>query len=688
MNQEPDGLRHKAIAGVKWTFAGRLVDRVIRFGTMVVLSRLLLPADFGLFVLGISVAGAVTYLRSFGIDAALIQRDDAFDRRVSSTAFYILLAVGVLLYGLLYVASPLLGRLLDSESLPWVLRLMGLSVLIGAASKVPLALTEKRLAFRRVAASEVGGRIAFASVAIVLAASGLRTASLVWAFLARQLVTAAIIVIGARWLPSRGYDRQVGRELFGFGKFVAGSSLLRYLQSNLDKLVVGGWVGPAALGTYGLAFNIANIVNVQLVQPLRQVMFPTYSRMQNDLAALKRAFLESTKYILFVGAPICVGLVALSHEFITVVYTERWAAAAPVLEILAFYGLLRTLSDSAIPALRAIGRPGLDFQLMLLQVVVMGVTLVPAVKLGGAAGAAHALLLAGLLVVIRLGFLLAGVIRLEWRDVVRSAGPGCLAAAVMGLALFGLKLRVDVLGTPLGNWGLPLTIGGGAAIYTICLWFADRRGLLAIKGMLKTRSITRAVIAAADRPVTLKLRSGYRAADTDHEAFYRIAEGAFHAGAAAICVHGRTVGARYVGLADWDFITEVKRHFADRTIVGSGDVRKPADALRMLAETGVDGVAAARGALGNPWFFRQVDDLAAGREPCRPGLDEQHTALERHFDEAIEIYGPRRGPRIMRKHGIKYSRMHPTPKKVRMAFVEVKTPAHWHHVLDEFYAPR
>ena len=200
-------------------------------------------------------------------------------------------------------------------------------------------------------------------------------------------------------------------------------------------------------------------------------------------------------------------------------------------------------------------------------------------------------------------------------------------------------------------------------------------------------AITRAVIAAADRPVTLKLRSGYRAADTGHEAFYRIAEGAFDAGAAAICVHGRTVGARYVGPADWDFVAGVKRHFADRTIVGSGDARKPADALRMLVETGVDGVAAARGALGNPWFFRQVDDLAAGREPYRPPLDEQRAALERHFDEAIEIYGPRRGPRIMRKHGIKYSRIHPTPKKVRMAFVEVKTPAHWHHVLDEFYAP-
>ena len=199
-------------------------------------------------------------------------------------------------------------------------------------------------------------------------------------------------------------------------------------------------------------------------------------------------------------------------------------------------------------------------------------------------------------------------------------------------------------------------------------------------------AITRAVVAAADRPVTLKLRSAFFQNDGRHEDFYRIAEGAFDAGVAAICVHGRTVGARYVGPADWEFLAEVKRHFVDRTIIGSGDARTPADALRMLVETGVDAVAAARGALGNPWFFRQVTDLAAGGEPYTPTLSEQHEALATQFDEAIEIYGARRGPRIMRKHGIKYARVHPTPKKVRVAFVEVKTPCDWTRVLDEFYS--
>lgn len=216
---------------------------------------------------------------------------------------------------------------------------------------------------------------------------------------------------------------------------------------------------------------------------------------------------------------------------------------------------------------------------------------------------------------------------------------------------------------------------------------ARGRGGALMDDPARALAITRAVAAAIDRPLTLKLRSSFAQdfSSSSHDDFWRIAEGAFDAGAAAICVHARSVEARYTGRADWAFLAEVSRRFAGCTVIGSGDVRTPADALKMLAETAVTAVAAARGALGNPWFFRQVTDLAAGREAYRPSLAEQREVLTGQFAEACELYGPARGPRIMRKHGIKYSRLHPTPKKVRMAFVEVKRPGDWQRVLDEYY---
>jgi len=211
-----------------------------------------------------------------------------------------------------------------------------------------------------------------------------------------------------------------------------------------------------------------------------------------------------------------------------------------------------------------------------------------------------------------------------------------------------------------------------------------RRGGFLMRRPERAIEILRAVLARAEAPVTVKLRRAFFLGDGD-DAFWRIAEAAFAAGAAAVCVHARSVEAKYTGPADWEFLARVKAHFADRVVIGSGDVRAPADALAMLRRTGVDAVAVARGALGNPWFFRQVRDLAAGRDAHQPSLPEQREVLRRHFDCASGLYGPKRGPKIMRKFGIRYARMHPRPRAVRAAFVAVRRPDDWYAVLDEFY---
>jgi len=211
-----------------------------------------------------------------------------------------------------------------------------------------------------------------------------------------------------------------------------------------------------------------------------------------------------------------------------------------------------------------------------------------------------------------------------------------------------------------------------------------RRGGWMMNTPRETVEVIKAVVAAVDRPVTCKLRQRFKDKDTLDD-FWEIAEGAFSAGAAALCVHARSVEACYHGKADWAFLAEVKRRFPDKTILGSGDIGQPAKAIAMLQETGVDGVAVARGALGNPWFFRQVRDLLEGREMYRPTIPEQRAVLLRHFDACCELYGPLKGSKQMRGFGVKYARMHARPKEVRVAFVNVKSSRDWRAVLDRFY---
>lgn len=195
----------------------------------------------------------------------------------------------------------------------------------------------------------------------------------------------------------------------------------------------------------------------------------------------------------------------------------------------------------------------------------------------------------------------------------------------------------------------------------------------------------RAVRAAVDLPVTLKLRSAFDAADAECECFWRIAEGGFDAGVTAVCVHPRTVEQRYSGPADWEFLAAVKRRFHDRTIIGSGDLWHAADGLRMLEQTGVDGVSFARGALGNPWIFEEFACLAEGRPFEKPTVAEQRDVLLEHFRMSVEIYGRVTGPRMMHRFGIKYASLHPTPKQVRLAFIDSRSGQRFLDVVEQFY---
>ncbi|TWT89705.1 putative tRNA-dihydrouridine synthase [Pseudobythopirellula maris] len=188
-------------------------------------------------------------------------------------------------------------------------------------------------------------------------------------------------------------------------------------------------------------------------------------------------------------------------------------------------------------------------------------------------------------------------------------------------------------------------------------------------------------------PVTVKMRRGIDDTAESHDNFYRIFDAAFDHGVTAITVHGRTVRQRYDGPSRWEFLRELKRHAGERTVLGSGDLFNAQACIDMIRYTGVDGVTAARGAIGNPWIFSQAKALAEGRPlPDPPTLLEQREVIAEHYRLAEEVYGPDRCLPCMRKFAIKYSKLHPEHESVRADLCSVKKPGSWRQVLDRWYA--
>ena len=189
-------------------------------------------------------------------------------------------------------------------------------------------------------------------------------------------------------------------------------------------------------------------------------------------------------------------------------------------------------------------------------------------------------------------------------------------------------------------------------------------------------------------PVTLKMRRGMDDSDESRERFYRILDGAFARGAAAITVHGRTVEQKYVGPSNWDFLREVKQHAGSKTIIGSGDAFTAQACLEMLAYTGVDGVSVARGAIGNPWIFQQARALAAGLPLPVPNLEEQRRVMELHCELCLQASDDAGANSTMRMFSIKYARLHPQHTEVRNAFAKCRSLGEWREALDRWYSTR
>jgi nifR3 family TIM-barrel protein len=230
--------------------------------------------------------------------------------------------------------------------------------------------------------------------------------------------------------------------------------------------------------------------------------------------------------------------------------------------------------------------------------------------------------------------------------------PETMGKAVRMIVEEDLADHVDM------NFGCPVPKvtrkGGGSALPYKRRLFAD---------------IVRAAVEAAEPagiPVTVKFRIGI---DDEHITYLDAGRLAEDNGAAAVALHGRTASQRYSGTADWSAIRTLKEHVTSIPVLGNGDIFSADDALRMVAETGCDGVVVGRGCLGRPWLFRDLQAAFTGRPaPEGPNLGEVSRVLRRHAELLADHMGEEKGLRDLRKHMSQYLRGFPVGSDLRHGF--------------------
>lgn len=242
--------------------------------------------------------------------------------------------------------------------------------------------------------------------------------------------------------------------------------------------------------------------------------------------------------------------------------------------------------------------------------------------------------------------------------------PGTLGEAVSFLVD---QVGVDHIDM---NFGCPMgkvtRHGGGAALP----WKTDL-----------FRSIVRAAVShARGIPVTVKFRKGI---DEGHLTYIEAGLAAQEEGAAAVALHARTARQLYSGKADWDAIARLKETVTGIPVLGNGDIWAAGDALRMMRQTGCDGVVVGRGCLGRPWLFRELADALAGRPPLEPPrLGQVGDIMVRHATLLVEHFGEKIGMNLFRKHPAWYLKGFPAGSALRDAMARVASVAELRGLVD------
>ncbi len=198
--------------------------------------------------------------------------------------------------------------------------------------------------------------------------------------------------------------------------------------------------------------------------------------------------------------------------------------------------------------------------------------------------------------------------------------------------------------------------------------------------------IVKAVRDTVSCPLLAKLRIGTNHQPESQEKFWEIVARSVEHGVDALVIHGRTVTERYRGKADWDILARVKAKFPATTIVGSGDLFDPQATVELMKRTGLDGFIVARGAIGNPWIFRDLRCVWEDRPvPPPPDLAEQKAVILEHFHRVVCGYSEKRAIGYFRKFIVRYARLHPHRKQVTITLMKAETRAAVEAGIDALY---
>ena len=433
-----ENIRGKVFSGFIWRFMERIGAQGVGFVVSLFLARLLTPEDYGQVAL---VTVFITILNTFalsGIGTSLIQKKET-DELDYSTVFHFNIIFSILIYGILFLCAPLIGKFYNDQSLILLVRVLGISIIISGANNVQRSYVSKTMQFRRFFFSTIIGTLVSGVVGVAMAYKGMGTWAIVGQQLTNQIMDTVILWFTVGWRPKKLFSFSRLKVLYSFGWKLLVSSLIDTVYTNLYSLVIGKFYDANTLGLYNKGVQFPNLIVSNINGPIQSVLLPAMSYEQDNRRRVKEMTRRSIVTSSFLIFPMMIGMAAIAKPMIILLLTEKWVACVPFVQIscitLAFY----PIHTANLQAINAMGRSDIFLRLEIIKKFIGLGLLIVAIPFG-----VYVMVwfkaLSSLISTVINAYPNKKLLGYSYLEQVKDLLPSILSSAVMGILVWSVDL--------------------------------------------------------------------------------------------------------------------------------------------------------------------------------------------------------------------------------------------------------
>nr|WP_199156603.1 lipopolysaccharide biosynthesis protein [Pedobacter sp. ASV2] len=367
-------LRKQALSGLIWTYCQQFAGQLVTFLVSLVLARILLPEDFGLIGMLAIFIGIGTVLFEGGLTSSLI-RTKNLNQDDYSTVFYFNLACSILIYGLIFIGAPYIAKFYYQPQLTKITQVYGLTFIISAFGTVQNTILTKELKFKRQAFITFPALFLSSLVGILMAYLNYGVWSLVISAIVNTSLVSLFLWISSDWRPKLTFNKTKFHQHFHYGYKLTISGILDIIFTNIYQLVIGRYYSASQVGYYARSNSLMMLPIGNVSGALNRVIFPIFSKIQDNIPKLKEAYKKVMMLVLFIIAPIIVLMGVLADPLVRFLFTDKWLKMVPIFQIICLSGILYPIHLYNLIILQVKGRSDLFLRLEIFKKILVVIAL-------------------------------------------------------------------------------------------------------------------------------------------------------------------------------------------------------------------------------------------------------------------------------------------------------------------------